>query len=108
MDGSTVEEDLERLEERLDAVVEALDEDDLQTAQAEARNISGIIDCPLCENLENGILGGVMYAAGLTRHGRDRRTEQVKAEVEFFLETELPAARKQLRNLAGESEAVEQ
>lgn len=92
-------DDLDRLEERLEAVVDALKDEEYQAAQAEAIGISDILDCPLCENIENGVLGGVMFATGLTPAQREQRTKMVRQEVERFLNYELPQARKRLEEL---------
>lgn len=98
----SVEEQLDELEERLEQVVDALDENDYDAAREAAMGLGDIMDCPLCKNIENGVLGGVMFTAGLTPRGQERRAQQVQREVERFLEHDLPAARERLRALDGE------
>jgi hypothetical protein len=98
-DGVTIEDKLAELEDRLDAIAAALDEQDFNEARDKAVGISDILDCPLCKNIENGILGGVMFAGSLSPQGRERRARAVKNEVEWFAEEQLADAKDRIKQL---------
>lgn len=87
---------LNAVEDRLDSIVTELENEEFERARADAVGISNILDCPMCQQLENGILGGVLYAAGMTPPNRDERTEQVIAEIERFRDEELAEAKELL------------
>lgn len=93
---------LDTLEERLESVHELLEEEDFEAATAEAQGLSEIVDCGLCKNLEHGLVGGIMFAAGMTPEGKQRRVVAVQQEIERFVNVELPAARERFENLEGE------
>lgn len=93
-----VSDALDEIEETLEQVDSLLAEGEFAAARDEATTIAGTLDCPLCENLENGIIGGIMFAATMTPDGRDRRAEYVRDEIGRFIEVELAAAREQVEN----------
>lgn len=94
-----VEDDLEELAGRLEAVADHLDDEEFEAAREAAMGLSEIMDCPLCHSLENGVLGGVMYASGMTPVNKGGRASEVADEIRRFLDTEWEEARETLRNM---------
>lgn len=90
---------LDELEERLELTADALEQGDYAAAQEHASGLSDIMDCPLCEGLENGVLGGVLYASGMTPVNQEERTQQVADEIRRFLDTEMEEARDRLEQM---------
>jgi hypothetical protein len=88
-----IEVRLDEMEARLEAVHTALGEGRFNDASAKADGVSNIIDCALCESLESGVLGGVMFAAAFTESGQDDRVEFVRDEIRRFIDEDLQAAR---------------
>ena len=95
----SVEDDLEELASRLETVADHLDAEEYEAARETALGLSEIMDCPMCHSLENGVLGGVMFASGMTPVNTDGRAEMVADEIRRFLDTEWEEARETLRNM---------
>jgi len=98
---------LDEMEERLEQVHDHLDNGEYEAARDAADGIGDILDCALCKNIENGVLGGVMFVAAFTPEGREDRADAVQAEIRRFLDHELPVAKDHLRRLDGEEVPAE-
>lgn len=90
---------LDELEDRLETISDALKDEDYDTAQQKAQTLGGVMDCPMCENLEHAILGGVMFAIGVPAEGQKRRALLVREEIERFRKNELEDARERIQAL---------
>ncbi len=95
----SVEDDLNELASRLETVADHLEAEEFESARETALGLSEIMDCPMCHSLENGVLGGVMFAAGMTPVNKEARAEMVADEIRRFLDTEWEEARETLRNM---------
>jgi len=103
----SVSDKLDTIEERLLQVADLLDEGEYDEARNTAQGIADILNCPFCENLENGVLGGVVFVVGLNEAGRDRRADAVAEEVRTFVETDLAEAREVVANIEEEPASPE-
>lgn len=93
----TVLDAINEIEETLERVDDHLADGEYEEARDLAMTIGGKLDCPLCENLENGVLGGIMFAATMTPDGRERRAEMVRGEIQRFIEVDLAGARESVK-----------
>lgn len=89
----SVVEALNEIEETLERVDGLLADGEYEQARDVAMTVGGKLDCPLCENLESGLIGGIMFAATMTPDGRERRVEYVRDEIRRFIEVDLAGAR---------------
>jgi hypothetical protein len=101
MTDKRLDEQLALLEAHLETVVRHLEAEDFEAAREETLEVSTILECGMCKGIENGVLGGIMFAAGMAPATSDRRVELVTEEIEEFVDTELAAAREMARNLEG-------
>jgi excinuclease UvrABC helicase subunit UvrB len=102
-----LEAQLDELERHLETVVAHLEAEEFEEARKHTLDISTLLNCGMCKGIENGVLGGVMFAAGMTPATSQRRVEMVTDEIESFIDTELVAARQLARNLEeGEVDAA--
>jgi len=95
----SVEDDLEELASRLETVADHLEAEEFEAARETALGLSEIMNCPMCRSLENGVLGGVMFAAGMTPVNKEGRAQMIADEIRRFLDTEWEEARETLRNM---------
>jgi len=101
----TLDEQLEELEMQLLEVIARVRADDLEAAREAALDISTKMDCLVCKSIENGVLGGIMFIAGLSDARRAHRANAVVDDIQHFMDTELAEAKRLARNLEGKEAA---
>lgn len=98
-DDESITAKLAELEGRLQLIADALEDQNFNKARDEAVGLSDILDCPLCKNIENGVLGGIMFAGSLSPQGRERRARMVQNEIEDWLDNEMEDAKERIEQL---------
>lgn len=98
----TLDEKLTELEQRLERIEQHLEAEEFDAAREEATEIGDTIDCQMCEQIETGVLGGIMFAAAFTPERRRERVDVVTQEIARFRERDLQVARDMLAGLPAE------